>query len=157
MGPLLFSILTNVLLLTSGSAQALCVSASRAHLRSRPSTKSTITLSVGKYTPLLEVEKRGSWYKVKDVDGVTHWVYSRLVTRRIQCLIVKVSEANIRSGPSHRAPLARYPIANRYFAFKKLDSNEAWLRVQAPSGKGGPLWVHENLVWQAFKVQTIGF
>ena len=138
------------------SSEALCVSASKANLRNRPSTKGAITLSVGKYTPLLELERKGGWYKVKDVDGVVHWIYSSLVTSRFQCMIVKSSRANIRTGPGGKFPLARYPIANRYFAFRKLDSEEAWLKIQSPSGRG-PFWIHENLVWQAFRVQSIGF
>lgn len=144
------------LVLVGLSSEALCVSASRANLRSRPSTKAAITLSVGKYTPLLELERQGGWYKVKDVDGMVHWIYSSLVTSRYQCMIVKTSQANIRTGPGSKFALARYPIANRYFAFRKLDSEEAWLKIQSPSGRG-PFWIHENLVWQAFRVQSIGF
>lgn len=151
-----FFIFIGLLLLMSGAARALCVSATQANLRSGPSAKSAVTLSVGKFTPLLELDKKGRWYKVKDVDGAVHWVYSSLVTSRIQCLIIKVSTANIRTGPGSQHPLAPYPIANRYFAFKKLDSDEAWLKIQSPSGKG-PFWVHENLVWRALRVQSIGF
>lgn len=138
------------------SSFGLCVISSKANLRNKPSSKGQLTLSVGKYTPLLEVERSGSWYKVKDVDGATHWVFSKLVSTSVQCLIIKSSKANIRTGPGGNFPVARYPVANRYFTFKKLDSEDEWIQIESPSGKG-PFWIHENLVWRAFKVQSIGF
>ena len=137
-------------------AYGLCVKASEANLRSGPSRQEKVTWVVKKHMPLLEVDRKGSWYKVKDVDGKTHWVFSRLVTSRAQCLVVKTSKANLRTGPGTKYPLADYPTANRYFAFEKLDSEEGWFKIRSASGKG-PFWIHEALVWRALQVQSISF
>ena len=140
----------------SSKGFALCVTANKANLREKPSNKAKITWVVYKYMPLLEVDRKGAWYQVKDVDGQLHWVYSRLVSSRTQCLVVKAASAKVRTGPGTNFPLAEYPSANRYFTFEKLDSEEAWFKIRAASGKG-PFWIHENLVWRALQVQTIGF
>lgn len=137
-------------------AQGLCVKSNDANLRSGPSSKSGITWVASKHMPLLEVGRKGSWYKVKDVDGKVHWVFSRLVSGSAQCLVVKAGKANLRTGPGTQFPVADYPTANRYFAFEKLDSSNGWYKIRSASGRG-PFWIHESLVWRALKVQSISF
>lgn len=144
------------LLLNSQASLALCVKLSQANLRAEPSTKSAITWVVGAHTPLLEVERKGNWYKVRDVDGEHHWVATKAVTSKTQCLTIKGAQANLRQGPGSQYPLAEYPTANRYFSFEKLDSEDEWYQVRSASGLG-PFWVHESLIWQALKIHSIGF
>ena len=80
--------------------QMLCVSASRAYLRSGPGEQSTPpTWTVHRYMPLKEIKRQGDWVKVMDLDGETHWIKSNLVTDKIQCVAIKSPRANIRSRP----------------------------------------------------------
>ncbi len=70
----------------TSTAQGLCVKVLEANLRSSPDPNSPITWTVGKFTPLVRLEKKGSWYKVEDQDGDQHWVSARFVTTQYQRL-----------------------------------------------------------------------
>lgn len=105
--------------------------------------------------PLLDIEQKGGWYKVKDLDGEIHWVYSTLVSRSHQCLVIKSSRASLRTGPGSKYPNAKLRSADKYTPFKKLDSEGPWYLVEDVDGS--QFWVHENLTWRALKVQKIGF
>jgi SH3-like domain-containing protein len=142
-------------LLAACEVSALCVTGTKANLRGGPGSKYAVSWVVQKHMPLAEVDRRGSWVQVKDVDGVTHWVYRGLVSTTAQCLVVKTKIANLRQGPGKNFPLAKLKSAGRYFAFKKLDSENGWYKID--TGGLGIAWIHENLVWRAFRVQKIGF
>ena len=136
-------------------ALGLCVKGNKANLREGPGSRFAISWTVQQHMPLEEVKRQGSWIQVKDVDGAKHWVYRTLVTSSGQCLVVKTRIANLRQGPGTKYPLAKLKNAGRYFAFKKLDSENGWYKID--TGGLGVAWVSEKLVWRAFRVQKIGF
>lgn len=140
----------------ASQADALCVSAFQARLRAEPSGNAKVTWVVGRYMPLLEVDRKGSWYKVKDLDGEIHWVSSTEVTSRGRCVVVKVRRADLRTGPGTRQPLADLPSADRYTAFKRIEAEpEEWYRIEDESGDR--YWIAASQVWRPTTVSRIGF
>ncbi len=135
---------------------ALCVSAPQARLRAQPNPKAKITWVVGRHMPLVEMSRKGRWYRVRDVDGETHWVASSEVTAAGRCVVVKVRHAQLRTGPGIRRPLAEIPTVDRYTAFKRLDAEpEEWYRVEDETGE--KYWIAAAQVWRPISVNRIGF
>lgn len=135
---------------------ALCVSTSKANLRSGPGPKNKITWTVPKYTPLLRMDKQGSWYKVQDQDGDIHWVYSKNVNTKWKCVSIKTASARLRTGPSAEHSIADIWQVDRYTPFRRIDiSDNGWYQVEAPWG--GTYWISKNLVWLPMRVRGISY
>jgi SH3-like domain-containing protein len=137
------------LLITSAlpqHAQAICVKVKKANLRSGPSTKNQISWEVFKYMPLRKIKTKGSWIKVRDFEGDTHWVYKTLVTSKFQCAVVKVEKANLRTGPGskYKKPMD-LPSVEKYTVFKLDRVKGQWAKVT--DSFGDSYWVFRKLIW----------
>ncbi|MEF9476212.1 MAG: SH3 domain-containing protein [Candidatus Mariimomonas ferrooxydans] len=134
-----------LLLIFSNYADALCVNVSMANLRKGPGTKFEKTWQVFKYMPFKKLKKKGNWYKVQDVDGDMHWIYSKLVTGKIKCASVKVDRANIRNGPGTKFRKNEFSPAIKYDSFKVTKRKKSWVRVIDEFGNSG--WIFRKLLW----------
>jgi len=85
-------------------AKPICVTGSEANLRVGPGTNHRISWEVKRYMPLVRVSRKGDWIKVRDVDGDIHWIFQKLVSRKVRCVTVKNSRARIRKKPSTLSP-----------------------------------------------------
>ncbi len=126
-------------------AHALCVNVPEANLRSGPGTKYEKTWEVFKYMPFKKVTDKGSWYKVQDVDGDTHWIYKKLVTSKIECAVVKTDTANIRTGPGTNFSKNALSPALKYDSFKVVQRKSSWVKVMDEFGDTG--WIFRKLLW----------
>jgi uncharacterized protein YgiM (DUF1202 family) len=79
------------------------------------------------------------------VDGDTHWVYDRLVTGDMQCAVVKVDKANVRTGPGTNYAKSPLSPVERYYSFKVLGQKDGWVKVQDEVFNSG--WVSSKLLW----------
>ena len=135
-----------VFLLGSSSAWSLCVKVDQANLRAQPSARSKLLWTVGKYMPLLPVKQKGAWIQVKDFEGKKMWIHGGLVSRRLDCAVVKVSKTNLRKGPGVRFGKTPLNSARRYMPFKKIKRDGAWLKLQ--DDYGYKHWVFEKSLWE---------
>lgn len=148
---LFYGLVFTLLLILNNSAYALCVNVSEANLRSGPGTKYEKTWQVFKYMPFKKINKKEDWYKIEDVDGDVHWIYSKLVTKDFRCAAVKTDKANIRSGPGTRfrkislSPDMKYEPAIRYESFKVIKTKGSWVKVMDEFGGRG--WIFRKLLW----------
>jgi SH3-like domain-containing protein len=146
MKKILFCGLVLIFLLTfSNYANALCVNVPTANLRKGPGIKYEKTWHVFKYMPFKKLTKKGNWYKVQDVDGDVHWIYSKLVTSKINCAVVKIDEANIRSGPGTNFKKNAFSPAIKYDSFKVIKRKGKWVKVIDEFGNTG--WIFRKLLW----------
>jgi uncharacterized protein YgiM (DUF1202 family) len=137
-------------------AQALCVVSDFADLRAGPGKKHKVSWRVPKFTPLIEIKRGGGWVEVEDQDGERHWIWSKHVTSKIQCLSVRVSKASLRVGPGESFARGDIWFATKYSPFKRLDVAEnGWYQVESLWGKS--YWVSPNLVWRPVKVTDISY
>ena len=136
--------ITILLAISDSSASALCVNVSEANLRAGPGTKHEKTWKVFKYMPFSKLSRKSNWFKVKDVDGDIHWIYSKLVTDKYKCTAVKTEKANIRSGPGTNYKKNMSP-AEKYTSFKVLDTKGPWVHVKDEYGDTG--WIFKKLLW----------
>jgi SH3-like domain-containing protein len=140
------SLLIIPLLMLAGDAAALCVTSSQANLRSGPGTRYQKTWEVYKFMPLQQIARKGSWYRVKDVDGDRHWIHKSLVSKRIKCAVVKGARANVRTGPGTKYQKAHWSPAETYYSFKTVGTSGRWLKVVDEVGNSG--WIANSLVWR---------
>ena len=134
------------LVLFSKPAFALCVNAHRANLRYGPGTQYDKTWEVYKYMPFRKIRKKGHWYRVKDVDGESHWIYSKLTTSAFRCATVKAPRANLRTGPGTQYKLK--PLissAERYTSFKLIRVKGNWAKLKGEYGN--VVWISKKLLW----------
>ncbi len=140
----------------SVQANALCVNAFTTRLRAEPSGSGKVTWVVGKYMPLVELERKGNWIKVRDLDGDVHWAAGGDLTGRERCVVVKATAASLRTGPGTKFPFADIQMVDRYTAFKRVEAEpEDWYKVEDESGS--TYWVSASQVWRATTVSRIGF
>ncbi len=132
-------------LIYSGNSFALCVDNEYANLRSGPGTNFGKTWEVYRFMPFQEIDKRGEWHKVKDVDGDTHWIYGRLVTDKYKCAVVSNEKANVRTGPGTQFKQTDYSPVLRYYSFKVLKVEGDWVNVVDQDGDQG--WIYKPLLW----------
>ncbi len=128
-------------------AQALCVSTSKANIRSGPGVQYTKVWEVYRNMPFRKVgaSTEGDWYAVQDVDGDVNWIHSGLVTTRNRCAVVKRAVVNARKGPGKRYNRTKWSPAEQYDAFVVLQRKGAWVRVKNEWGEAG--WIHTGYLW----------
>jgi SH3-like domain-containing protein len=95
--------------------------------------------------PFKKLTKKGKWYKVQDVDGDVHWIWSNLVTSKIDCAVVKINEANVRSGPGTKFKKNALSPAIKYDSFKVIKRKGKWVKVIDEFGNTG--WIFRKLLW----------
>ncbi len=126
-------------------ADALCVKAPVANLREGPGTKYRKVWQVFKYMPFKKLSRKGKWYKVEDCEGDKFWIYGNLVTSKMDCAVVKVDEANIRSGPGTNFEKKDFGPAIKFDSYKILKRQGAWVKVMDDYGNSG--WIFKKLLW----------
>jgi SH3-like domain-containing protein len=125
--------------------EPVCVSKANVTLRRGPGEKYAATWTVPKYMPFLQIDKKGKWVKVRDLDGESHWVRRDKVSQRMSCLVVKARVAHLRKGPGSQEPIADLSTVDKYTPFRKLDRDGEWLKVR--DDVAGVYWIHEDSVW----------
>ena len=124
------------------AAQTYCVKSARANLRAGPGKNFRVTWEVNRHMPLVHVDKKGDWIKVKDVDGDTHWVFRTLLDSKQKCLTIKTAKGNIRKSPNASGrPL--YTV-EKYTSFLLVGRKGKWVHIAYGKKK---MWVYYTLVW----------
>lgn len=145
-----------VFLFLSAQAKALCVSSFQTRLRTEPRDSAKVSWVVGRYMPLVQLDRRGGWIRVQDLDGEIHWVPAKDVTSKGRCIVVKTASAQLRTKPSSKSPAFEIPTVDKYTAFKRLESEaDNWYWVEDEVGNRA--WVRSIDVWRPVKVSNIGF
>lgn len=131
-------------------AKQICVTGFQANLRVGPGKNHRITWEVKRYMPLVRVSSQGDWIKVRDVDGDIHWVFHRLVSRKVRCVTVKNSRARIRTKPSTKSKTWR--TVEKYTSFKLLQLTKEWVKVEILIKRKKRVfkrtgWIFRKLIW----------
>jgi len=122
--------------------ERMAVKSSTANLRSGPGTKYEVLWQVEKFHPLLIIEKKGAWYKIKDFEGDMAWVHSSLLGK-INGVITTKTKCNVRSKPNKGGKILF--TVERGVPFKVLKRNGNWIRIKHADGEIG--WIYNSLVW----------
>ncbi len=118
------------------------VKSNSANIRMEPDVKSKKLWEVEKYHPLIVIEKKGKWCRIKDYQGDIAWVHSTLLGKG-KTVITKVKASNVRSKATTKSSIL-FTVA-RGVPFKVLESTNTWLKVKHADGDIG--WISKKLVW----------
>lgn len=133
------------LLLGAGSALAqsmVSVKGQTLNMREGPSTRHPVLWSLSRGYPLQVVKRQGNWLQVKDFEGDGGWV-ARSLTSGTPHHVVKVTKANLRSGPGTRHRLVGTMEYGE--TLRTLQKQGEWVKVRHEAlGQG---WVSRKLVW----------
>ena len=127
---------------TAMAAQRMAVKVDIANIRAKPDTQSDTLWQVEKYYPLLILEEKDGWDRIKDFEGDTGWVHASLLDAT-PTVIVKVNNANVRTDAGTQYDIAF--DANKGTPFRVLEKKGGWLKVQHADGDEG--WIFGALVW----------
>lgn len=92
--------------------------------------------------PLEVTGRQGKWFKVRDFENDTGWVYRPLVDKTPH-VVVKARVANVRSTPSTGSRILGK--ANHGEVLRTLEHRNDWVRVQREGGLKG--WIARRLLW----------
>lgn len=152
----LFSFLMVIAIsLLPGPVWGLCVSASQANLRAKPSAKSKLLWTAGRYMPLVLEKDQGGWLLVKDVDGQRAWISRNHVSDDIDCAVIRVNQSSLRSGPGTEFKKTPLQSAFKYTPFRKLQREGAWLYLQDLYGQKH--WVIEGNLWEPLAYTQLNY
>ncbi len=124
------------------AAERLAVKAAIANLRSGPGSKYEVLWQVEKFHPLLIIEKKKNWYKIKDFEGDMAWIHRSLLGK-INGVITTKTKCNVRSKPDKKGKILF--TVERGVPFKVLKRNGNWVRIEHADGEIG--WIYNRLVW----------
>lgn len=131
----------------SAFAKMVSISKDGVNIRTGPGEKNEIKWEYGKGFPLYVIGERNGWYKIKDFENDTGWVYKTL-TSSTPCMIVKANKGtnkkiNIRNGPGTGFNI----VGKAYYGvvFKTIEQKNHWVKVEHDSGTIG--WVKRSLLW----------
>jgi SH3-like domain-containing protein len=125
-----------------GAEERLSVISSIANMRSGPGTEDTVLWQVEQYHPVIVVEKKGNWYKVKDYENDTAWLHNSLLGKVDSVITVK-DKSNVRSKPDAKSSIMF--TVDKGVPFKVLERKGPWIKIQHADGDVG--WIHNTLVW----------
>lgn len=131
----------------AGSGQALAASmvsvkGNVLNMRSGPGTQHEVQWQLHRGFPLKVVQRKGTWLKVQDFEGDSGWV-SRRLTSSTPHHIVKVTRANVRSGPGTRYKLLGSAEYGEVLRTLKREGN--WVQVRRANNQRG--WISKRLLW----------
>ncbi len=143
--PAAFCLAVSVFLFSVADSEALCVKDKKANLRQGPGKHYEKIWEVFQYMPFKELGKKGSWYRIQDVDGDIYWIYRKLVTRSYMCAVIKNNKTNLRKGPGTNFPKVNWSPVDKFFSMKVLKIKDNWVHVVDSAGDRA--WVYRPLVW----------
>ncbi len=124
------------------AAERMAVKATIANLRSGPGGKYEVLWQVEKYHPILVIEKKKEWYKIKDFEGDMAWIHKSLLGK-INGVITTKAKCNVRSKPDKKGKILF--TVELGVPFKALKRSGNWIRIEHADGEIG--WIYKSLVW----------
>ncbi len=124
------------------SEERLSVVASIANMRLGPGTEEKTVWQVEQYHPFIVIEKKGSWYKVKDYENDVAWLHNSLLGK-VDTVITIKDKTNIRTKPDAKSKVLF--TVDKGVPFKVVERKGSWIKIQHADGDVG--WVNNTLVW----------
>lgn len=112
------------------------------NMRSGPGLKEPVQWTLSKGYPLRVAARRGDWLQVTDFEGDSGWV-SRRLTGTTPHHVVKVPQANLRSGPG--TGYRKVGEATYGEVFRTVEKRPSWVKLAGDDGRKG--WMARSLLW----------
>jgi SH3-like domain-containing protein len=142
---LAFALLGGLFTTSAAWAERLAVIKEIANIRSGPGDSYEVLWQVEKNMPfeILDKDKTGNWYYVKDYEGTIGWIKKSLLSNIDTVVAIPKTECNVRVTPTAEGNISFKAVKG--VPFKVLERKGEWLRVQHTDGDEG--WIHKSMVW----------
>ena len=142
---LIFALLGVVFTSIDARAERLAVIKEIANVRSGPGDSYEVLWQVEKNMPfeILDKDKTGTWYYVKDYEGTIGWIKKSLLSKMDTVVAIPKTECNVRVTPAANGNISFKAVKG--VPFKVLERKGDWLHVQHTDGDEG--WIHKSMVW----------
>ncbi len=133
-----------MLLLPCGTfaKERLSVNVQTANMRSGPGKQHPEMWQVEKYHPVIVIEKKGDWYKIKDFENDSAWVYKPLLGKIPSVITIK-DKCNVRSK-ANKSGRVLFKV-DKGVPFKVIEKRGNWIRIKHADNSIG--WIYKTLVW----------
>ena len=131
-----------VLLCSTTSFARMAVSRDFTGMRNEPKVGSAVVWLAEKYYPVIVLERKDRWSKIKDFENEIAWVYTDAINN-IRSVITLPKTVNIHQQPTVASAVVF--IAERGVPLKVCATKDNWIKVQHMDGDIG--WVYKTLVW----------
>ncbi len=122
--------------------ERLAVKVSIANMRSGPGKQFKELWQVEKYHPVIVIEKKGKWYKIRDFENDKAWIHNSLLAD-IQSVITIKEKCNVRSKASKNGRILF--TVEKGVPFKVLEKKGNWIKIKHADNDVG--WIYKTLVW----------
>jgi SH3-like domain-containing protein len=112
------------------------------NIRSGPSTKNDVLWEVFKDYPVEILQRKGDWVEVRDFENDKGWIYASLLSME-KTMIVKVENANMRSGPTKEDKIIA--TVKKGVVFTPVEQKGNWIKVQYKKDITG--WMYNTLLF----------
>jgi len=112
------------------------------NIRSGPSTKNDVLWEVFKDYPVEILQRKGDWVEVRDFENDKGWIYASLLSKE-KTMIVKVENANMRSGPTKDDKIIA--TVKKGVVFTPVEQKGNWIKVQYKKDITG--WMYNTLLF----------
>ena len=142
---LTFALLGVLFTISDARAERLAVNKEIANIRSGPGDSYEVLWQVEKNMPfeILDKDKTGNWYYVKDYEGTIGWIKKNLLSKIDSVVAIPKTECNVRVTPTAEGNISFKAVKG--VPFQVLERKGEWLHVQHTDGDEG--WIHKSMVW----------
>jgi len=112
------------------------------NIRSGPSTTNDVLWEVFKDYPVEIMQRQGDWVEVRDFENDKGWIYASLLSKE-KTMIVKVENANMRSGPTKDDKIVA--TVKKGVVFTPVEQKGNWIKVQYKKDITG--WMYNTLLF----------
>ena len=127
------------------SCLSLSVKFEGAKLRSGPGKNYKVKMDMQKHYPLRRIARKGKWYKVKDWQNQTGWMYESQLSSTKTAMVRKI-KVNFRSGPGRG--YRRLGKLYKGYMLRIIKKYGYWYKVEVidpPNKQVG--WIYRTLIW----------
>lgn len=129
----------------------LCTGGYTANLRTEPDLDSAIVTTLTKYVPLIKLEEKDDWTKVK-TGSFEGWMANSLVDTNIDCVLATTSYKTHESYTSSTPHQYREKVSTGE-GFKVIKTEVGMTQVKDKTGN--VFWLENHVLWPKDKLNSL--
>jgi uncharacterized protein YgiM (DUF1202 family) len=134
-----------IILMAPAWASTASIGQDKVNVRKAPDLKSEVIFQAHLGYPVEMEKTKGKWVQVKDWQDKTGWVYSSLVNKKVQTVVVLPEEVNVRKGPGQNYPVVTQ-VGNGE-VYKIFTEIKDWVKIGYYVENQAIGWIRKDLVW----------
>lgn len=140
---LAFAGLMMLLLPAARALEMVSVDRNEINMRTGPGTSNASVWLLSRGYPLMIIDRKGEWLKVRDFESDEGWVYGPMTAKKPHMVVKAQGPVNLRKGPGTNTAVVGE--VRRGDVLRTIGQSKGWAQVETSSGTRG--WVARDLLW----------